>query len=221
MSYSDARQNRTVAFGAVAVVHAVLGYALLTGLATTVLRHAVDGPMIIYDVKDPPPPPPEVRPTPDLAKASSLRGETVTTPIQEVATISDEPLVMVSIDPAPSAATGTSPEPLPLPDPPPNVSLARGAAPRGDQGNWFPQDSYPAAARRANAQGKVSVRVSVGADGRVADCAVTASSGNEDLDAATCRLARRNGRFEPARDAQGSPVASSVALRNVHWRLMD
>jgi protein TonB len=101
------------------------------------------------------------------------------------------------------------------------VNLSRGLQPRGDQGRWFPQDSYPAAARRAGAEGRVSVSVDVGATGRVTACRVTSTSGNEDLDLATCRLATRNGRFEPARNEAGEPVASTTALRNVRWRLEE
>ncbi len=122
-----------------------------------------------------------------------------------------------SLRPVLPALSALLPGRTPAPAPP--VSLARGVRPRGAQGDWFPQDSYPAAARRAEAEGRVSVRVTVGADGRVADCAVIASSGNADLDSATCRLARRNGRFDAARDAQGQPVASQFTLRGVHWRL--
>jgi protein TonB len=222
MSYTDASQNRTVALGAVVVVHAALGYALLTGLASGVFHGIVEDPMIIYNVKNPPPPPPlpEIKPQPKTDHVVARSTETVVAPIPKVATPGDGPLVATSLEPiAPSgdAPTGPAMEP----PAPPTLSLARGVAPRGNQGDWFPQGSYPAAARRANAEGRVSVRVSVGADGRVTDCTVSASSGNQDLDAATCRLARRNARFEPARDAQGAAVPSSFSVRNVRWRLTE
>ena len=110
-------------------------------------------------------------------------------------------------------------EPTPPVPPTPSVNLSRGLKPRGDQGGWFPQDSYPPAARRAGAEGRVSVSVDVGTNGKVIACRVLASSGNGDLDAATCRLATRNGRFEPARDASGAPTPSTTALRNVRWVL--
>lgn len=67
----------------------------------------------------------------------------------------------------------------------------------------------------------MSVSVEVGATGRVTACRVTSSGGNADLDGATCRLATRNGRFEPALEADHSPTTSTTALRNVWWRLED
>ena len=220
MSYGDARQNRTVAIGAVVVVHAALGYALLTGLATEVFKTVVDGPIKIYDVNDPPPPPPpEPKPLPRVEKVAPRPAETLTAPLPKIAPPVDSPLVVAALEAPLTPAPDAPPGPAAAPEPAPPVSLARGVRPRGAQGDWFPQDSYPAAARRAEAEGRVSVRVTVGADGRVADCAVIASSGNADLDSATCRLARRNGRFDAARDAQGQPVASQFTLRGVHWRL--
>ncbi|WP_186728986.1 TonB family protein [Sphingomonas panacisoli] len=62
--------------------------------------------------------------------------------------------------------------------------------------NWFPFDSYPAAAKRAGAQGRASWEVDVDEGGRATACRITASTGNADLDATTCRLALRNGRFK-------------------------
>ena len=123
--------------------------------------------------------------------------------------------------PAPAGPTiGVAVEP-PVITPQPPRSLARGLAVRGSQGDWFPQDSYPASARRTGAEGVVSVAVTVGTDGRVDACRVTASSGNGALDAATCRLATRNGRFSPALAADGLPVAAMFALRNVRWTIAD
>src|SRR3569623_143995 len=54
------------------------------------------------------------------------------------------------------------PPPDPPPQPPGPPKEAVGGSPRGNQGDWFPQDSYPAAAQRAGAQGRVTVRVGVG-----------------------------------------------------------
>jgi protein TonB len=70
--------------------------------------------------------------------------------------------------------------------------------PLGVISSWFPVDSYPAAAKRAGAQGQVRWELDVDEDGRVTGCRIVASTGNADLDAATCRLAQRNGRFERA-----------------------
>ena len=60
--------------------------------------------------------------------------------------------------------------------------------------------------------------VAVGPDGRVTSCEVTGSSGNSALDQAACRNLQRRGRFEPALDRDGNPVASTYTKRVV-WRL--
>jgi len=56
----------------------------------------------------------------------------------------------------------------------------------------------------------VALLLSIDTAGRVTDCRITGSSGNTDLDDATCRLAQRRGRFtiRPAvwlSDAVASP----------------
>jgi TonB family protein len=52
----------------------------------------------------------------------------------------------------------------------------------------------------------VAFRVSVGEDGRVAECMIVRSSGYLSFDQATCYALIRHGRFEPARDADGRVV---------------
>lgn len=220
MSYGDVRQNRVGTIVAVVGVHAALGYALLTGLATTIVKRVVPGPTIIYDVPLPVEPPPE-KIEPKLDKVVTPTSEVISAPIPTIAPPTEGTLTVTSIESPPGPIADAPPAPTLEPPALPAVSLARGATPRGNQGDWFPPDSYPAAAQRAGAEGLVSLRVAVGTNGRVTDCSVTASSGNADLDNATCRLAKRNGRFEPARDAEGQPVASSATLRNVRWRLTE
>ncbi len=63
-------------------------------------------------------------------------------------------------------------------------------------------------------------RLTVGADGRVSDCSVTASSGNDDLDSTTCRIARSRIRFTPAKDDNGNNMVSTYPL-NVRWVLPE
>ena len=70
----------------------------------------------------------------------------------------------------------------------------------------------------AGAEGRVSVSVSVGADGGVTGCRVTASSRSAALDEGTCRVLRERARYTPARDAAGQAVADTVA-EQVTWAL--
>jgi protein TonB len=76
---------------------------------------------------------------------------------------------------------------------------------------------YPAAAARAAIGGTVMVRFTVGTDGRARECGVMRSSGNADLDAATCHLIQRRFRYAPARDAAGRAVESQQGWRQDWW----
>lgn len=87
-----------------------------------------------------------------------------------------------------------------------------------DLAAYFRTADYPAAAMLAGAEGRVAVSVSVGADGAVTGCRVTASSGSAALDDGTCRVMRERARYTPARDAAGRPVADMVA-EQVNWAL--
>ena len=95
------------------------------------------------------------------------------------------------------------------------------ATPRGNPGDWFPQNSYPPEAKRKGEQGRVGVRLDIDKTGRPIACVVVESSGSDSLDAATCELALANGRFRPALGARGQPVAATYKLPGVRWELAD
>lgn len=100
----------------------------------------------------------------------------------------------------------------------PPAAVSRAASLQGHPGMYFSADNYPPAAIRAGAQGRVVARLTVGTDGRVSGCEVVSSSGNEDLDAATCRTATNRVYFFPALDAARRVIASSYTLP-VRWVL--
>jgi len=100
------------------------------------------------------------------------------------------------------------------------VAALPGRPAAGNLAAYFGRDDYPAAAIRAGEQGIVDFRLDIGADGRVAGCAILRSSGSPRLDAGTCRLLRSRARFAPARDAAGAPVPDSFTGR-IEWRLPD
>ena len=223
MAYADQKRNPAVAIGSVVLVHAALGAALVSGLVVK-FAPTEDDDLVVVNVKplEPPPitpPPPE--PRADTPRPSPKSATPIVAPVPLVFRSTTTDFTTTVIETPPPPLPGPVIVSLPEPAPPVAVDLSRALKPRGDQGGWFPQDSYPVAARRAGAEGRVSVSVEVGANGRVTACRVTASSGNGDLDQATCRLATRNGRFEPARDANGAAVPSTTALRNVRWRLEE
>lgn len=82
----------------------------------------------------------------------------------------------------------------------------------------FSTEDYPMAALRNDDQGTTAISLSVGRDGRVSACSVTASSGSAALDATTCSVLQRRGRFAPARDASGRAVEDQSSAR-IKWQL--
>jgi len=225
MSYADRDRggSRIVAIVLVSLIVAGFGYAFVTGLAMSVAKKVTEK-LNTFDVAPPPPPPPPDKPPPPPPDQPNLPPPPtqVTAPPIKLDLPVPNPLPAAPPNPLPPPiAPPAPPAPVAPPAPPAPPRVATPVSPRGNQANWFPQDSYPAAAKRAGAQGRVSVSVQVGADGRVTACNVTSSSGNADLDSTTCRLAQRNGRFNPAKDAAGNPIPSSFSLRGIVWRLGD
>ena len=69
-------------------------------------------------------------------------------------------------------------------------------------------------------RGKAEVVFTVNAQGAVADCRITKSSGNEIVDNATCGMLTQRARFKPARDPYGIPTEDTVS-RTIEWRIED
>lgn len=223
MAYADQKQNRTVALGSVALVHVALGVVLVSGLAVKIIPD-VETVLTTRNIPVIAPPPVDTPPPPER-NTERVESPTppINAPIPEVPTRSENETATTTIiyPPLPPTPPVTLDPPRPPVAPTPPANLSRGLQPRGNQGDWFPQDSYPAAARRAGAEGRVGVSVEVGANGRVTGCRVVTTSGNEDLDNATCRLATRNGRFTPALNAAGEAVPGTLTLRPVRWKLEE
>lgn len=73
-----------------------------------------------------------------------------------------------------------------------------------------PPPAYPRAAMQMSREGKVRVRVDIGADGVPTDASVVESSGDRNLDRAAMEGVRR-WRFKPAM-AHGAPVAGTATV---------
>ena len=67
---------------------------------------------------------------------------------------------------------------------------------------------YPIQAIRQNQQGRVVMRVEVSAQGRATACVPVATSHTPTIDAAACNAVMTRGRFEPALNAAGQPIAA-------------
>ena len=219
MSYAQKKEisgNRTVAIVIVALVHALLGYAIVTGLAFNVIKKAAED-LKTFDVEEPPPPPEEPPPPPDMPDVPPppmtpppiLRPPVQTPPIRVVET----PNIPPPQPPIPIA------QPVrPPPPPPPPVKRQQAKSATGSLQGLFGTDDYPAAALDNEEEGRTSVRLTIGANGRVADCQVSSSSGSRALDSATCRVIRSRARFTPAMDSNGNPTSDTFS-QTIVWRL--
>ena len=211
MAYADQKMsgNRLTALIVVAILHVIVGYALVTGLAYSAFQKVKER-VETFDVKEekppeePPPPPPNQPPPPPIVAPPPPISFSRPAPVLETVTTPPPP--------APIFTTAA-----PAPPPPPAPSQARSARPKG-QNSWAAriQDNYPSAALHKEIEGTVGVRVTVGPDGRVSGCTVSGSSGSGDLDSAACDGMTRYARFEPALDAAGSPTTGSFSTRIVY-----
>lgn len=216
MAYLDETKlrDRLGAVAGVGALHVALGTALLVGLAVQVLPEPVPEPIV---VRLQPPAPVTVDPVDPRPVIEDVRVTMV------------EPVIDVAQDP----------QPLPF-DPPADPLAASGTVPGAGGGGAVgppivepvrmparakpglvgigPED-YPEASRRAGEEGRMTVRISIGADGTVTDCAVVASSRHARLDRRACEVAVRRWRFAPATE-DGVAVAS-VQEKRINWRLAD
>jgi TonB family protein len=88
--------------------------------------------------------------------------------------------------------------------------------PRPLPGDWIVSDDYPADAIRREAEGAVQVRLDVDREGRVSNCTILKSSGDESLDSTTCRLLTLRARFDRARGP-----GARTHTRTVRWTLPE
>lgn len=213
MAYADQdgmSTNRLVSVVIVLLLHAFLGYALVTGLAydaVTIIKEKMTVVDVIEEIPDEDDPPPE----PD---------KQIDPPV-----VSPPPLVQ-TVTPPPTIRTVDTPPPIapivptaapPAPPPPPPAGPSSEAKPRSNPGNWANTNDYPSRALQQEREGTTGFRVTIGIDGRVIDCTVTQSSGHDDLDAATCSNVKRRARFEPA-IRNGEKVQGTYSNR-VRWQI--
>ena len=226
MAYADQQMsgNRVIAIIIVALIHIALGYLLITGLAVDAVKSVVERVTTI-DVEEPPPPEPEDEPPPPPEDIP----ETAPPP-----PVAPPPPINIAPAPPPLRTTPTIPPPAPpalrIPPPAPPAppaprpappSQARGATPDG-LGRWAAriQGDYPSSALRREEQGTVTMRITIGANGRVEACSVTGSSGSSALDDAACRGMQRYARYNPALNAAGDPISDTTS-QSIRYVLPD
>jgi protein TonB len=204
--------NRIIAIIIVALIHVAVGYALITGLAYSAIKHVVDR-VTTVDITEPPPPPPDTPPPPE--------------PDTPPPPVAPPPPINISIAPPPIQVTPNIPPPAPVirivppaapPAPPPPRFTPKNPEPRGNPGRWATTDDYPSRALREEREGVTRFTLQVNAEGRVTDCTVTGSSGSPDLDEAACRALTRRARFKPATKGDGQEVPGTYS-NSVRWQI--
>jgi periplasmic protein TonB len=220
MAYADQQglsSNRIIAIIVVLLLHAFLGYALVTGLAFEAIKKAKER-LNVVDVEEekppeeePPPPeeqqviPPVVSPPPIVRTVS---------PPPTVSTVATPPPTFTM---PPTAAPPAPVTPPPPPPPPPPAGVTSPVKPKGNPANWANVNDYPARALSQERAGVSGFRVTIGTDGRVTGCTITSSSGHADLDDATCKNVSRRAKFTPAMK-DGVAIESSYSNK-IRWEI--
>jgi len=226
MAYVDQTARRpSLRIGlAVGLVHAGVGAALLTTFAGGAIRTVIHDTLQANDWTYVPPPPPK---TPDRQPPPTTHrpvGNTLSTtkplapsnPLEQTG-----PMTLPTLDPGPIALPSPGPLTLPPADPlPRQTAMPQRAQPRGDPGAWVSRSDYPTLAVRQGWTGVTRFRLTVGQDGRVADCAITGSSGHDLLDSAACDRIMARARFKAATDGTGT-ATTGVYLGSIRWELDD
>jgi protein TonB len=234
MAIDRLRRERLTALIGAALVHALIGYALLTGLSVRLIPKTDDALKIFAILPDAPPPPPRQPPAPEAARLAPRqegaasprnlrsRATEVVAPPAPIFIPLPPPIVAAPV-PAEGDERSSGASDLPGPgtgsggqgigtgsgrygDGP---GGGGGIGPRQIKGRIRSSD-YPRGAIVAGASGMVSVRYTVTVDGSVSRCTVTRSSGSVELDDTTCRLIQQRFRFNPARDGRGRPVSADI-----------
>lgn len=211
--------RRLTGIGTVIVIHLLVVYALVSGLA----RKAVDivrGPLetkLIEEVKLPEPPPKKELPPPPKAEVPPPPAY-VPPPLVTPTVAPTNTITAVTRDEPPPAPAPTVVAPPP-PAPPPPVEAPKPppvrVAAEVDLKNCAKPD-YPAASRRQEEEGRVVLRLLVGPDGRVNEARVDSSSGYPRLDEAA-RAGWTRCQFKPA-TVDGKPEQQWVTKTTI-WKL--
>jgi protein TonB len=224
--FMDQERNRTRIASAVgvAVSHALIFYALITGFHLEITETVAER-LRVFDIVEAPPPPPEPPPVTAEAEAAEEAPAPPNLEAQATPVVAPPPRVVLKAPPIVAAVTpgagsaasvGASSQAGPGSGAGGAGSGSGGGGAGGSGAGATParlirgrisNSDYPRAARLAGIEGTLTARIAIGADGRVTGCTVTRSSGSFVLDDATCSLIRLRFRFAPARDARGREVA--------------
>lgn len=84
---------------------------------------------------------------------------------------------------------------------------------------WWSLDDVPASLKNSGGTRQVLTRTTVQPDAHIVRCEVEVSSGDPKVDAVTCALIVKRGKFEPARDARGKRIYG-VFRQTITWAVI-
>ncbi len=234
MDYAEQQRNPSkhlTGFVVVAILHLILGWALVNGLARKMVE-VIKGPIetkIIEEIKPPPPPPPEnlppppkfappppsFVPPPEVQIANPAPAPTITT-----TTVAPPPAPTFVPTPPPAPPAAPAPPAPPTPPAPPPRAAAKPAI--GNVGACAPKnDDYPAAAVRAEATGTTRVRFVIDGSGKMIKAEVVKPAGSSREHRMLDRIAvdkLSTCTFTAGIDEQGKPVGGTFDVEYV-WKL--
>ncbi len=226
-TYDYADQQRKpgkhiVGIGIVVLMHILLGWALVSGLARKVVE-VIKNPIetkIIEEVK-PPPPPPENLPPPPPKLAPPP--PSFVPPPEVVVAPPPTPAPAITVQtttPPPPAPVTIAPAPAPAAAPPAPAAPPVAAQPAITNVSACKPD-YPPAALKAEATGTTAIKFTIDAAGKVVSADVVKASGasreHRLLDrAAVTSLSGCT--FKPGRDSNGQAVGAATTVEYV-WKL--
>ncbi len=213
--------KRLIGIGAVILLHIVLIYALVSGLAQDMFK-AVQAPVemkIIQQVKPPPPPPPKPKEPPKPLKLAESKPveqpkpkQFIPKPETKVEPQPEQPKTDAQSDVKTKVDTTKKPEPVVTPQPEKPKGKTKGVG--GTVSANCPNMDYPQEAQQNEEQGTVRLRLQVGTDGRVTDAKIIKSANSRILDRYAMTMFKKC-KFEPALQ-DGSPVSGTIDLEYVY-----
>jgi protein TonB len=205
---SPTSRHHLLIAGSVMLFHLGALWALQTGLLQRAVAVIVPVQLLSEFIA---PPRPKVAPPPRKPVTPPVRHQTVAPPVRhQTVAPPPTPLAIADPTPAPQAPVGVVPQPValapmllpvaatpgPPAPPPPQVELPSSDADYLQN----PTPAYPAHSRRLGEQGKVVVRVLIGANGLAQKAEIRQSSGFERLDQSALATVQR-WRYVPGKRA--------------------
>ncbi len=226
MNYAEQQRDpgkHALGIGIVIVMHILLGWALVNGLARTVIE-VIKGPIetkIIEETKPPPPPPENLPPPPKFAPPPP----SFVPPPEVVVNAPQTPapaITATTIAPPPAPPVAIAPAQAPVAEAPPAPPRVAARPAIGNVSTCAPKgDDYPAIAIKEEATGTTKVRFTVDASGKLASAEVVKSAGASRAHKALDRVAVQKlseCTFRPGIDENGKAVGGTFDVEYV-WKL--